>query len=112
MIAMFFPPAASFLSRAKRALSSRSRSNRTAVLSYSCPLKDLPSPGGFSSVDSHLICLAAMLRGRGDGAESDLRREQRARAETLFGNDIVNDSQLSREVLHEFYQMVIASRNE
>ena len=91
---MFLPPDGSFLSREKRALSTRSFANLVAVLSYSCPLNDLPSPAGLSSVDSCRICLEARIRRHGEGVgRGDLRRwERKAREGTRFGNDIAGDS--------------------
>jgi hypothetical protein len=64
------------------------------VLSYSCPLNDLPSPGGLLSVDSYRTCLEAGIRRHGEGVERvDLRRwERRAREGARFGNDIAWDS--------------------
>ncbi len=91
--AIFLPPDPSFLSFEKRALSARSRANRTEVLSYSCPLNDLLSPEGFFAVDSHLSCLEATLRRYRDGAgKGTLQKwEKRAREGTAFGNDIAED---------------------
>jgi hypothetical protein len=77
VVAIFRGPEPSSRSLMNLAWSSRSRCNRVATLSYICPLKDLPSPGGgFGSVDSHLICLAVARRhGVGfDDVRSDARR--------------------------------------
>ena len=87
--AMFLPPAPSFLSRANRCLSTRSRCIRSAALSYSCPLKERPSSEGRFCVDSHRSCLAAAVRGHG-GWMDDLTRVESSFEGTRLVNDMVS----------------------